>query len=193
VSGKIDQLVDSARLRSILRQVPQPQQVLELGCGDCCEVPLVSIPGAFYIGLDLDHGALRRAGRTLQANLYPSGNHNVAISQCKFHLIQADIVYLPFRTQFDLILVRHPDVDRHRGDWELIVTGMAHLLTTPGTMIVTTYSVSELELISTWLAETGLIRMPLDTGQLAAPDLVGRDGFVIVYQKLQCDVPQADS
>jgi SAM-dependent methyltransferase len=185
VSGKIDQLVDPARLRSILKQVPQPKRVLELGCGDCCEVPLVSNPGAFYIGLDLDHGALRRAGGILQANLYPSDNHNEAISQCRFHLIQADIVYLPFRTQFDLILVRHPDVDRHRGDWELIFTGIAHLLTESGTLILTTYSVPELELISTWLAETGSICMPLDTGQLAEPDLVGRDRFVSVHQKIE--------
>lgn len=155
-------------------------------------MPLESMPGVFYFGVDLDHGALRRAGRTLQSNLYPSDNHNEAISQCRFHLIQADIIYLPLRVRLDLILVRHPDVDRHRCDWERVFTGVAHLLTTPGTLIVTTYSIPELELISRWLAETGLIRMPLDTGQLAEPDLVGRDGFVIVYRKIQYDIPQAD-
>jgi hypothetical protein len=59
------------------------------------------------------------------------------------------------------------------------------LLTSAGTLLVTTYSIAEIETIGRWLAATGLIRLPLDTAQLADTDLIGRDRFVIAYQQIK--------
>jgi hypothetical protein len=125
--------------------------------------------GALYIGVDIDLAALRRTARQQQT----------------FWPIQADITCLPLRSQFDLILVRHPDADRHRRVWERAFAGMEHLLTSAGIVIATTYSVAEMETIDGWLAATALIRLPLDTARLADTDLIGRDRFVIAYQRIK--------
>jgi hypothetical protein len=165
---------DSARLSSALNQLPQSARVLEIGCGDCNGVPLASIAGALYIGVDIDLAALHRA-----IHCQP------AINQTALHFIQADIAHLPLRAQFDLILVRHPDIDKQRRAWECILAGIAPLLASTGTLLVTTYSVAEMETIDGWLAATGLIRLPLDAARLADTDLIGRDRFVIAYQRIK--------
>jgi SAM-dependent methyltransferase len=152
--------------------------VLEIGCGDCDGVPLASIAGALYVGVDIDLAALHMA--ILRRAIHCQST----INQTALHFIQADIAHLPLRAHFDLILVRHPDVDRHRAAWERAFRGIVPLLTRAGILIVTTYSVAETETIRGWLGTTGLIHLPLDTGRLAETDLIGRDRFVIAYHRI---------
>jgi ubiquinone/menaquinone biosynthesis C-methylase UbiE len=159
---------DTARLASILRQFPRSLRALEVGCGSCPGLALCAAPGAVAVGLDLDLAALRQARRQ-----YPG-----------VWLVQADSARLPFRDQFDLILVRHPDLDRHRNAWEWALRDLASLLSDSGLLLVTAYSAPEIETARGWLTRSGLAPVPPIFDQLIPPGLSGRDRFALAYRKL---------
>ena len=81
----------SARLSSILAQLPTPRRVLELGCG---HRSVIAAPNALHVAVDHD-------GRALQSAQIPAAPVQPAVA---LHLLQADIEHLPFRARFDLIL-----------------------------------------------------------------------------------------
>src|SRR5258708_12729637 len=89
----------SARLSSILAQLPTPRRVLELGCG---HRPVLAAPNPLHVAVDHDDRALH----TAQIPVTP------VQPEVALHLLQADIEHLPFLAPFDLILARHPDVHR---------------------------------------------------------------------------------
>ena len=153
---------ESVRLNSILAQLPVPRRVLELGCGDC---PVVAAPDAFHVAIDQNDVALQTAQIPAAARLF---------------LAQADIVRLPFKARFDLILARHPDVDRHRDSWRLALTHAHEYLAARGVLLVTVYSLPEVDLIESW--RIPLTHLFLDVYSLSAPDLIGRDRFVLYWQ-----------
>ncbi len=152
-----------SRLQSLLAILPRPRHVLELGCGDC---PVPFEPDVITINLDIDGQALRRARRQSAAS----------------YLIQADIRQLPLMTQFDLILARHPDLDRHPGEWRLALDGAPELLTHRGLLVITTYSAHEVETLRDWLRRQPLIQFPLELERLSKPGLDGADRFILAFQ-----------
>jgi SAM-dependent methyltransferase len=165
---------DTARLASILRQLPRPRRVLEVGCGACPGLAVVAAPGTkpgmLALALDCDLAALRRARRH-----YPTLN-----------LVQADSARLPFRQRFglfDLIVARHPDLDRSRAAWQDTFQDIRHWLSDSGMVVVTAYSAPELDLARGWLASGGLVPVPLAVDQLNPPGLSGRDRFALVCRK----------
>jgi hypothetical protein len=118
------------------------------------------------ISLDVDTQALRRARKLSSAN----------------YLLQADISKLPLRHQFDLVLVRHPDLDLHERDWQIALSAAAKLLTYRGILLITTYSVHEVETLRRWLYRQPLIQFPLEQDRLIPPDIDGQDRFILAYQ-----------
>ncbi len=161
---------DTARLASILRQLPRPQRVLEVGCGACPGLAAVAAPGIVAVALDFDLAALRQT-----RHQYPGLN-----------LVQADSARLPFRQRFglfDLIMARHPDLDRSRTTWQHTFQDIPDWLNNSGRVVVTAYSVPEIDLARAWLAHGGLIPVPLAVDQLNPPGLSGRDRFVVVCRK----------
>jgi SAM-dependent methyltransferase len=158
---------ETARLASILRQLPPPRSVLELGCGNSPDglyfygagdsVPLL-------VGLDKDSSALRAANGS------------------SLYLLQADITRLPFRLQFDRVIVRHPDIDHHTIQWHNLLDLAPDLLNNNGTLLITTYSLPEMEQINVWLASTRLVKLPLPVKQLVPPGLQGRDRFILCWR-----------
>jgi hypothetical protein len=119
------------------------------------------------VGLDIDLAALRRARRQ-----YPAVN-----------LVQADSARLPFRDRFDLILARHPDLDRYRNAWQRAFRGITSWLSDSGLLLVTAYSAPEIDLMRGWLMGNNLVPVPLVVDQLIPPGLSGRDRFAVVYRK----------
>ena len=155
----------AARLTSLLRQLPCPQLALDLGCGEC---PGLSSEQITILGVDHDWASLDRARQQ-----YPAARH----------LVQADAAHLPFRCQFDLILIRHPNIDHNRTLWKPVIQNAIYWLTEPGVLLITTYSLSEIEDARRWLDEIGQAPVPLDERRLVPAGLDGRDRFVLVYRK----------
>jgi SAM-dependent methyltransferase len=161
---------DTARLVSILRQLPRPRRALEVGCGACPGLAVIAASGLMAVALDLDLAALRRAWRQ-----HPG-----------LRLVQADSARLPFRRRFDLfdlIMVRHPDLDRSREGWQRTFQDMPGWLSDSGLMVVSAYSAPEIDLARGWLATGGLVPVPLTVDHLIPPGLSGRDRFVVVCRK----------
>ncbi len=157
----------TARLISVLRQLPPPRRVLDLGCGDCRDAAAYYesgwSPDTLLVGLDLDFHTLRQTNKRA------------------IHPVQADLMHLPLRARFDLILVRHPDVARQPAAWEFALNHLIGWLADPGSVLITTYSVLEVDTLRGWLAGNTLKLLALDTSRLAAPGLAGRDRFVMAY------------
>ena len=147
--------------------------MLELGCGNSPDALQFYVTNAavgaryivpFLIGIDHDFAALRHAERS------------------SIHLLQADIAYLPFHMQFDLVIVRHPDIDRHASVWQKALIHGPDLLNKNGILLVTTYSLPEFEQAKGLLASSKLVDTPLETKHLAPPGLQGRDRFILCWR-----------
>src|SRR5258708_39053716 len=94
------------------------------------------------------------------------------------HLAQADITRLPLRAYFDLVIVRHPDVDRHSTAWRLAIAHAPALICKDGLLLVTTYALPEIESVDAWMKSTPLVPIPISTATLAPPGLQGCDRFI---------------
>ncbi len=83
-----------------------------------------------------------------------------------------------------MILVRHPDLNRAPKNWIKALRAAAGLLAVCGALLVTTYSLSEMERARRWLdAEAALTPLSLDPATLAPVGLSGRDRFALAYRR----------
>ena len=157
------------RLRSVLLQLPTPRdarRILNVGCGayPCARTLHGARPGWVRWGVDWDGDALRRA-RQADPGL---------------RLVQADARHGPgvLRTTFGLVVVRHPDLFRHRAAWERIMATLPDLLAPGGALLITLYAPEEVALVQD---VERLPVWPVDEGRLAPVDLAGHDRFVVAY------------
>ena len=157
------------RLLSLLRQLPSPRLVYDLGCGGCDDVATYraawgNIP---ILGLDYDRAALCYAH-----DLDPS-----------LLLVEADLNALPLLPRADLILIRHPDVHRYPDTWKQVCANLAHWLVSPSLLLVTTYTAPEFDLMRRWL-DARLIAVPINIAALDAVGLDGRDRYNGCFKSL---------
>jgi len=154
--------VEIARLNSILGQLPLPKTVLELGCGDHA-APLLyyaARPSIMLVGVDHD-----------PTTLYASHDPQI-------YLVRADIAHLPFNMRFDLVVARHPDIDRHAVSWQTVITNAPALLSKGGLLLITTYALPEIETVDRWIQSTSLTQFPMMVERLIPPGIQGRDRFI---------------
>jgi hypothetical protein len=148
-------------------QLAPPRLALELGCGDDPNVATYVTnhwPLTMLVGLDHDFTALK-----LITKQYP-------------HLVEADVQRLPFSIKFALIIIRHPDLDRHYDAWH---DTMFDLPVTPdGIVVITVYSIAEAERVRGWFSSMSFAPLWLENSRLQATHLDGRDRFVFVYRHL---------
>ena len=168
---------DTARLVSVLRQLPAPRRVLDLGCGDCRDVVAYYESGwladTHVVGIDLDfRGLAKIGGRTI-------------------HLAQADFRQLPLSASFDLILIRHPDIARNKVAWQYAVKQLSEWLSGNGAVLISTYSVPEMDMIRDWLRGTAFRSFALDMTNIVPPGLAGRDRFLMVYVTTSAAMPRS--
>jgi hypothetical protein len=161
---------DESRLVSLLRQLILPDRplILDAGCADGHDFPIYckAYNSARIVGVDWDAATLHRAP------------HN-ARQVC---LVQADINCLPCGGGFDLVLARHPDLDRHRSGWAQFLSQVP--LNDSGLLVISAYALSEIEQARNWLLKHDLLEpIALAVENLAPPGLTGRDRFVLVYRK----------
>ena len=152
-------LLRNVRIESILAELPCPQLVLELGCGSddaAAQYFSRACPRTRWIGIDRDVTRL---------------------ASLPHWVVQADIRRLPLWAQADLVVIRHPDIDRRPVDWQAALAVVPHLLVKGGLLLITTYSLHEYETIGKWVGKLPFQPRKLEEMSLAAADLVGRDRF----------------
>jgi hypothetical protein len=125
-----------------------------------------AFPDALIVGVDVDAAALVYASRT-----HPD---------VRRWLLQAELCRPPLHTPFDLILIRHPDVDRRATQWERAVPVITRHLAPTGVLLLTTYAAAEMAVMTQWL--THLETIPLDVAVLAPVSLHGRDKVARLFR-----------
>ena len=158
------------RLQSVLLQLPGDSScpsVLDVGCGLFCSKMTIrsARPDWTLFGLDIDGPALRQA-------------------RCRapwLRLVQADAACLPrlLQTRFGLILVRHPDLFRHRATWTRIITRLPALLAPGGFLLLTLYALEEVELVRAFDLPPAYL---LDEPALSPVSLAGFDRCPLAYR-----------
>ena len=164
-SSLTERLPALKRFASILRDLPippAPARTLTLGCGAFPSYGMLYERWShwLHIGLDYDLDELRFAP------LAP--------------LVHADAGHLPFGRSFALILVRHPDIARHREAWAVIMEGCSRVLAKGGLLVVTTYDLDEMDFARRHIA---LQRYPIDEGAFEPTDLSGQDRYVLAFRR----------
>jgi hypothetical protein len=155
---------DTTRLVSILALLPVPRFALEIGCGvypasQCC-----ATIGSRWIALDP----------------YLPSLHEARQRGPQVWLIQADGCALPLNASFDLILIRHPDLDRASDSWHYILKSASQWLSPGGMLAVTLYSYAERDQVRAWLNPLSLRCEFPPERDLCPPGLAGRDRFVVL-------------
>lgn len=152
------------RFAALLQQLstfqPYATSILDLGCGALPDAACYAAqwPGARLLAVDWDLAALQR--------IEPS---TVGLR------LQADGLHLPFAGAVEVVVARHPDVDRHREGWRRIFAEVARILT--GTVLVTTYTATECDLVRRWMLEASL--SPVLVDPTVPLSLSGRDRFAL--------------
>lgn len=162
---------ESARLRSLLEQLPVMGRLLDLGCGTCPDALTYFGAGAQCVcGVDWDRLALSAARRAYRSK-----------ALC---LIYADVRTVAFaRRAFDAILIRHPDIARAPQIWQIALKRLAGWLReNAGRLLITTYSLDEsLQVRALCDSIAALRAIQLDESQLAPVPLSGRDCHALCY------------
>ncbi|MBN1964951.1 MAG: hypothetical protein JW910_09905 [Anaerolineae bacterium] len=163
-----DSAHDLPRLQAALQALfPDPagvRRVLNLGCGAFPEANLLRqcFPAAQLLGIDRDHRALRAVPGV--ALLVGEGER------------------LPFgdEVRFELVLVRHPDVDRDSVAWGRVGAAVPARLVGNGRVLVSCYAAHEGAVLRDGLLRGGAVPLALPGG-LPAVDLAGRDRILLVF------------
>ncbi len=148
-------------LSALFSETASVHRVLSAGCGDFAEARVLRrvFPSAALFGLDWDWSVLRRV---------PSAQ-----------VIAADAASMPFvaTTQFDLVLVRHPDLARYQLSWQRVLMAIPKRLTAGGRLLVSCYTGQELETARASLLAGGAIVCPAPV-DVPPVDLAGLDRFM---------------
>jgi len=150
------------RLESLLTHLPGLCRILDMGCGDGRDLPLLRqlYPEALILALDADWQALLQVPRSV-------------------YRLQANLAHLPLVVHFDGILVRHPDVARQPEPWRTFLGTASRFLAPDGRLVLTTYAADEMQVAQRWL-DRCLQPLSVPT-ELAPPDISGRDCFIRLY------------
>lgn len=152
-----------AALAALTAGGPPVRRVLVVGCGDFASAPVLRelFPGALLGGIDLDWGALRLAAAR--------------------QVIVADGGHLPFSLTpgFDLVVIRHPDVDRHPAGWRRVGLALGAWVGGGGRILVSGYARHEVDALRESLSQAGWLPWTLDQKILPPVDLVGQDRVLL--------------
>lgn len=166
---------DLARLRAalsaLIAEPTEVRRILSVGCGDFPSAGVLRelFPSALLIGLERESTVMsNRAGvdRVIAEAARPPFKSRPGLQS------SAD---------FDLILVRHPDVDRHPGGWGQASRCLPGYLSPRGRILLSCFTATELQAIQAALLEGGAKRLPIRLGT-AAVDLVGRDRWLAGFE-----------
>lgn len=164
---------DVARLVSLLYRLPIPRYAVDLGCGAAQDKLTYRAmwPEAVIVGLDSD----RLAGLGWRQGL--RGDE-------RFFFVRGDAAQPPLAPCFNVVLVRHPDLNRRVDGWRQALRAATGLLNPDGVLLVTAYSLPESEQVRRWLdPDTHLTSLALEPSLLAPVGLSGRDRYALAYRR----------
>jgi 16S rRNA G1207 methylase RsmC len=152
----------------------QIRAILDAGSGQCneCIELLQLFPNATLTILDIDQEVLE---------CIPAINTEVSRVSVIVGSIHKIEELAP--GSYDMVIVRNPDIDRNRVIWELGFHAITRVLESNGLLIITVYSLHEMEDIEGILYSTNLDLMPV---QVVTPvALLGNDRYILVSRLTQ--------
>jgi len=163
----------SATLAHIAEEfIASPSEVVIVGAGDCdeCAALIAVFPTSHVTAIDAVPGAVQQARRRF-------------VSQ-GVEVLEGDAAdILPTLPRFQVVLVRHPDVDRQPAGWAHNLTACAAYLEQGGVIVVTAYTFHEVEWLRAHIESScpGLRLQPVDP--LIPVAISGADRYILVYTK----------
>ncbi len=149
--------------------------ILDIGCGqghECREL-LDVFQAATLIAVETDEDAVRQA-QTVLSDL-----------RARATVIHGDAAALSTLAPgtYDLIVIRHPDVDRQPGKWNAIFKAAVEQVRARGFAIVTTYTLPEAAFVNESLEVLRLKMLPGSPYSALPVAMTGIDRYILIYEK----------
>lgn len=149
-------------------------RVLSVACGRLQEWQVISdfFQTKDVYGIDIDAEQIKDAQQM-----------NANIPQSNLEVWDATNIQKTFREKFDVILLRHPHPTEDIRMWQKILQSTIEMLEKDGLLILTTFSLSELQIMIKMLLFIG-VRIPLVTENKHPHNLLKMyDAYICVIQK----------
>jgi hypothetical protein len=85
--------------------------------------------------------------------------------------------------QYDLLVIRHPDIARRTDEWSRVLRQGVRSLSPDGHIVVTTYSLDEIEFVWSVFPDQSVSLIPGAPYTSTALDLQGNDRYIAAYQR----------
>lgn len=176
-------MVDLSRfLDALLRLYPAATRanvraILIPGVGQCieCGEILKLFPSAHLTLLDLDMEALAQAQATTASFV---GRVQIVVGDI------GNIAQLA-PGPYDLVVIRHPDVDRHPASWRAGLRACSRELAADGLLVATAYSTAEAAFIEQTMQTLPMIERREILFSAIPVALAGNDRYILVYGKTE--------
>ena len=151
--------------------------------GILCQLPVLPVPRVLDLGCGTARCAVAIQRRWPEVRFYGLDwvTTNVQKNIPSAAVIQGDLRALPLRRQqFGLVVIRHPDVDCAPQGWQSALHIIPELLSEDGLLLVTCYSLAELDRIRGWLANRCEIH--ISSVGISPPDSVKHDRYAAAWR-----------
>jgi len=174
LAAEFDRFVDGIQ-HALKGDYERIERILVIGCGSGgeCVVLLEAFYRASLLACDLNDEAIELTNRAL-TNLTNRATANVG---------NASELLLTLNVQFDLIVVRHANVDRLPQGWARAFAVAASRLTDAGYLVATTYTLTEAIFVSSVLERLGLQMLEGSPYSSIPVAMSGADRYILAYQK----------
>jgi hypothetical protein len=162
-------------LNHIVRDCSQVKQVLIIGPGftDPVDALLDMLPGAHLTLIDVNEAVI--------AELWKRQVKSQRITCICADASTSNVVGSGL---YDLLVMRHPDIARFPDQWRGVLGQVAHWLTADGLIIITTYSLDEVQFVKSLLQQ--LVTLSADAPYTSKPlDLQGNDRYIVAYRRIE--------
>ena len=153
------------------------QGILAVGADRCepCSRLLTLFPNSRLTVIDLDEEAIASAGARLT-------NH-----ANRLRILAGNAGDLPELAPgpYDLVIIRHPDIDKHPAGWASALAACVAQLKVGGLLLVTTYSLPEASLINRVLEASPVVLRTGSPYTIVPVALKGNDRYILLYKHLE--------
>jgi hypothetical protein len=162
-------------LNHIVRDCSQVKQVLIIGPGftDPVDALLDMLPATHLTLVDVNNDVI--------AELYKRWCHSHRVTCICADASTSNVVGSGL---YDLVVIRHPDIARFPDQWIGILGQVAHWITADGLIIITTFSLDEVQCVKSLLQQP--VTLSADSPYTSKPlDLQGNDRYIVAYRRIE--------
>jgi len=156
------------------------QRILDIGCGrgEECLALRELFERADIVAIDLDEDAARAAGSLLS-------------TASRIEVVHGNAITLAGNAathNYDLIVARHPDVDRRPQNWINVLRFMSDHVSATGTIVLTAYTVPEATFVNNYMESLGHVLLDGSPYSAVPVAMTGADRYVLLYRSLSASL-----